>query len=112
MVEFGERVVDFDARPVTAPVFAPATHEGEVMQEAMGQFVVKEPVVRCRDCRWYTPEFEYEEERGFGCHEKCLEPGCCLNPARCCTDVDQDGRRITVGITTEPDGYCKWGERR
>lgn len=74
--------------------------------------LTEEPVVRCRDCRWYTPEFEYEEERGFGCHEKCLEPGCCLNPARCCTDVDQDGRRITVGITTEPDGYCKWGERR
>ena len=31
--------------------------------------LTEEPVVRCRDCRWYTPEFEYEEERGFGCHE-------------------------------------------
>lgn len=26
--------------------------------------LTEEPVVRCRDCRWYTPEFEYEEEAG------------------------------------------------
>ncbi len=86
MVEFGERVVDFDARPVTAPVFAPATHEGEVMQEAMGQFAVKEPVVRCRDCRHY-------DHGDAGCMLWVLAENGLLH-------------------INDPDGYCKWGERK
>ncbi|RVU97033.1 hypothetical protein EII22_08860 [Coriobacteriales bacterium OH1046] len=91
MVEFGERVVDFDARPVTAPVFAPATHEGEVMQEAMGQFVVKEPVVRCRDCVFFCD--------GNLCSYFGLA-------------VWNGDEWVDTSTVVGPDGYCKWGERR
>ena len=70
-------------------------------------------LVRCRDCKFYTPESMTREERGFGVYENMWEPGMCLNPERCSTAWDSfAGQRVPVGIVTEPDGFCAWGERR
>lgn len=70
-------------------------------------------VVRCRDCKFYTPESMTREERGFGVYENMWEPGGCFNPERCSATWDSiAGQMVPVGIVTEPDGYCAWGERR
>lgn len=69
-------------------------------------------IVRCRDCRFYTPESMSREERGFGIYEDVWEPGGCFNPKRCSIGGDPFGEWHVVGIDTEPDGFCAWGERR
>lgn len=70
-------------------------------------------VVWCRDCKHYTPEYGYDEDRGFGLVEHMLEPGGCFNPLRCSTAWDNlKGEMVPVGIVTEPDGFCAWGERK
>lgn len=70
------------------------------------------PVVRCRDCKFYTPESMTREERGFGVYENMLKPGGCFNPERCSATWDSiAGQMVPVGIITEPDGFCAWGRR-
>lgn len=72
-----------------------------------------EEVVRCRDCKHYTPESMTREERGFGIYENTWEPGGCFNPERCSSVWDAVlEQMVPVGICTEPDGFCKWGVRR
>ena len=72
-----------------------------------------EEIVRCRDCKFFTPESMTREERGFGVYENVWEPGGCFNPERCSATWDSIAEQmVPVGIVTEPDGYCAWGERR
>lgn len=78
-----------------------------------GQWLTDEPIVRCRDCKFYTPESMTREERGFGVYENVWEPGGCFNPERCSATWDSiAGQMVPVGIVTEPDGFCAWGKRR
>lgn len=73
----------------------------------------KEEITRCRDCKWFTPEHFYEEEREYGVKEILSDPPDCGNPKRCHTTYDSlTGKMVPVHIVTEPDGYCAWGERR
>lgn len=70
-------------------------------------------LVRCRDCKFYTPESMTREKRGFGVYENVWEPGGCFNPERCSATWDSiAGQMVPVGIVTEPDGFCAWGERK
>ena len=90
----------------------------------MAEYIIEEPskhsaswrvherIVRCRDCKFYTPESMTREERGFGVYEDVWEPGGCFNPERCSHGGDPFGEWYVVGINTEPDGFCAWGERR
>lgn len=91
----------------------------------MSEYIIEEPsadsaswrvherIVRCRDCKFYTPESMTREERGFGVYENVWEPGGCFNPERCSTAWDSfAGQRVPVGIVTESDGFCAWGERK
>lgn len=54
---------------------------------------LREPIVRCRDCKHFTPKGTHKFENG-------------KTNADCCMYV----RGWLLQIT--PDGYCKWGERR
>lgn len=73
----------------------------------------REQVVRCRDCKFYTPESMTREERGFGVYENMWEPGGCFNPERCSATWDSiAGQMVPVGIVTEPDGFCAWASRK
>lgn len=70
-------------------------------------------VTRCRDCKWFTPEHFYEEEREYGVKEILSDPPDCGNPKRCHTTYDSlTGKMVPVHIVTEPDGYCAWADRR
>lgn len=70
-------------------------------------------IVRCRDCKWFTPEYWYQEERGYGAFEIMSEPPDCGNPERCSKTYDSmSGKMVPVHIVTDPDGFCAWGERR
>lgn len=70
------------------------------------------PVVRCRDCKWFTPEYEYQEEREYGVFETMVEPSDCGNPERCSHHYDSVSKKmVPVHIVTEPDGFCAWGEK-
>ena len=81
--------------------------------EHEGHWLTGERIVRCMDCKHYTPESMTREERGFGVYENVWEPGGCFNPERCSTTWDALFERFTtVGITTDPNGFCAWGERR
>ena len=74
---------------------------------------VRERIVRCRDCKFYTPESMTREERGFGIYENVWEPGGCFNPSRCSSTWDHiKEQMVPIGIDTDPDGFCKWGERK
>lgn len=92
----------------------------ELPVEGMASFVsgsttipVMERIVRCRDCKHYTPESMTREERGFGVYENVWEPGGCFNPERCSSVWDAVlEQMVPVGICTEPDGFCAWGERK
>ena len=73
----------------------------------------REEVVRCRDCKWFTPECRYEEEREYGVMETLVDPPDCGNPERCSYHYDSiTGKVVPVHIVTDPNGYCAWGERR
>lgn len=73
----------------------------------------REEIVRCRDCKWFTPECEYQEEREYGVFETMVEPPDCGNPERCSHHYDSALKKmVPVHIVTQPDGYCAWGERR
>ena len=88
------------------------TADGETYPH-VGSQAVGERVVRCRDCRHYTPESMTREDRGVGVYENVWEPGGCFNPSRCSTTWDAVSEQfVHVGIDTEPDGFCAWGERR
>lgn len=86
------------------------TSDSDATAERRGDAV---EVVWCRDCKHYTPESMTREERGFGVYENMLEPGGCFNPERCSATWDSiAGQMVPVGIVTEPDGFCAWGERK
>lgn len=73
----------------------------------------REEIVRCRDCKWFTPEHRYEEEREYGVMEELIEPPDCGNPERCNHHYDSiTGKVVPVHIVTDPNGFCKWGEPR
>jgi hypothetical protein len=74
---------------------------------------VREEIVRCRDCKWFTPEYRYEEEREYGVMETLVEPPDCGNPERCSHHYDSiTGKVVPVHIVTDSNGFCAWGERR
>lgn len=74
---------------------------------------VRERIVRCRDCKFYTPESMTREERGFGVYEDVWEPGGCFNPERCSSVWDAVFEQmVPVGINTNPNGFCAWGCRK
>lgn len=76
-------------------------------------YPITEEIVRCRDCKWFTPEHRYEEEREYGVMEELVEPPDCGNPERCSHHYDSiTGKVVPVHIVTDPDGFCAWGERR
>lgn len=52
----------------------------------------REEIVRCRDCMYY---YEAEEYHPQGNYDR-----------RCCKYFD------TYNDEVEPDGFCKWGEKR
>lgn len=56
----------------------------------------KEQVVRCKDCHYCQGEIDNHDGKGYLFH-------ICMRP-----DGDGDYLRMDV----EPDGYCKWGERK
>jgi hypothetical protein len=57
-----------------------------------------ERVIRCRDCRFFEPEFVYEERHEeVHCSEFLKEPPGC-------------GRFKTSGVV--PNGFCMWAEPR
>ena len=73
---------------------------------------VGKEIIRCRDCKWFTPEHRYEEEREYGVMEELVEPPDCGNPERCSRHYDSiTGKVVPVHIVTDPDGFCAWGER-
>ena len=81
--------------------------------EHEGHWLTGEEIVRCRDCKWFTPEYFYEEERGFGVKEILSDPPDCGNPERCSHHYDSLTKKtVPVHIVTEPDGFCAWGERK
>ena len=70
-------------------------------------------LVRCKDCKFYTPESMTREERGFGVYEDVWEPGGCFNPERCSSVWDAVFEQmVPVGINTNPNGFCAWGCRK
>lgn len=74
---------------------------------------MREEIVRCRDCKWFTPECEYQEELEYGVYETFVEPSDCGNPERCSHHYDGASKKmVPVHIVTQPDGFCKWGKRR
>lgn len=71
------------------------------------------PVVRCMDCKWFTPEQTWGEDRGLGMVEFFTDPSDCGNPERCSHHYDSlTGQMVPVHIVTDADGFCAWGERR
>lgn len=79
----------------------------------VGDITTMHRLVRCRDCKFYTPESMTREERGFGVYENMWEPGGCFNPERCSATWDSIAEQmVPVGIVTEPDGFCAWGKRK
>lgn len=98
--------------PLTLDVAIIAAPPEQAIAATLGDSDAVE-VVRCRDCKFYTPESMTREERGFGVYENVWEPGGCFNPERCSATWDSIvGQMVPVGINTEPDGFCVWGERR
>ena len=64
----------------------------EIRAELNAWYIASEPIVRCRDCKYY---YEAEEYHPQGNYDR-----------RCCKYFD------TYNDEVEPDGFCKWGERR
>lgn len=82
-------------------------------EEMRGGDFLREEIVRCRDCKWFTPEHFYEEERGFGVVEILSDPPDCGNPERCSHHYDSLAKKtVPVHIATDPDGFCAWGKRK
>lgn len=85
----------------------------EIKAELNAWYVNSEPIVRCRDCKWFTPECEYQEELEYGVFETIVEPPDCGNPERCSHHYDSASKKtVPVHIVTQPDGFCAWGKRR
>ena len=51
-----------------------------------------QPIVRCKDCKYYYEAENYHPNGNY--------------VMRCCKYFD------TYDDEVEPDGFCKWGERR
>lgn len=72
-----------------------------------------EHIVRCRDCKWFTPEQTWAEDRGLGMVEFFTEPPDCGNPERCSHHYDSfKNETVPVHIVTDPNGFCAWGKLR
>ena len=64
--------------------------------DGVWQVTPGEPIVRCKDCRFFEPEFVYEERHEeIHCSEFMHEPPGCV-------------RFKTSGVV--PNGFCAWGE--
>ena len=88
-----------------------ADHMGRPVEQPT--LVQREEVVRCRDCEWFTPEYFYEEERGYGVVEILSDPPDCGNPERCSHHYDSLAKKtVPVHIVTDPDGFCAWAKRK
>lgn len=62
-------------------------------------YPVRERIVRCRDCKYLdTPDWDEVLAAQHG-----EPPASCMRP-----DGDGDYMRFEI----EPDGFCKWGERK
>lgn len=69
----------------------------EIRAELNAWYVESEPIVRCRDCK----HFDHEEV--FIGDVFIAERLWCIRP-------DGDGDYMCFDV--EPDGFCKWGERK
>lgn len=90
------------------------TNMPEHVREALSAwYEINEEIVRCKDCKWFTPECKYQEEREYGVFETMVEPSDCGNPERCSHHYDSASKKmVPVHIVTQPDGFCAWAERR
>lgn len=63
------------------------------------RFHERERIVRCRDCRYLdTPDWDEVLAAQYG-----EPPASCMRP---------DGDGYYMRFDVEPDGFCKWGERK
>lgn len=63
----------------------------EIRAELNAWYVESEPIVRCKDCKYYYEAENYHPNGNY--------------VMRCCKYFD------TYDDEVEPDGFCKWGER-
>lgn len=92
--EYMERSLLDGAKPYTGEVldgtgFLKAVIHVCTPEQAIAATLGEPEIVRCRDCKHYDPY--------------CTDDGVCFLP-----DGDGDFARWEV----EPDGFCKWGERK
>ena len=76
-----------------------------------GHWFAYEPaieLVRCRECRYYEPEYTWTERHGPGMYEEIMEPPCCKLHWHDPNEVFPDGYGVCYEV--EPDGFCAWGE--
>lgn len=63
------------------------------------RFQERERIVRCRDCKYLdTPDWDEVLAAQYG-----EPPVSCMRP---------DGNGDYMRFEIEPDGFCKWGERK
>lgn len=87
---------------------------GEPLANSTGDIsLARTEIVRCRDCKHFTPEYTYQEERDYGLYETMTVPPRCGNPERCSKHYDSlTGKMVPVRVYTEQDGFCAWGKRK
>lgn len=67
----------------------------------INDLVIHERLVRCKDCKYSDISYEHAAVTGeLHCYGYLVENWDWYN------DEPSDGRMV------EPDGFCKWGERR
>lgn len=69
----------------------------EIRAELNAWYVESEPIVRCRDCRYI------DHEEAFAGDVFMAERLWCMRP---------DGNGDYMRFEIDPDGFCKWGEKR
>lgn len=69
----------------------------------------KEEIIRCRDCKHYIPEEEWQENRGNGFYEINGEPPSCNHWGHLVREAD--GTLTNYRPDVDPDGFCAWAER-
>lgn len=75
----------YDSEPVEVTDYRGGTHR-------VYQHEKREEIVRCKDCIHYYEAEEYHPQGNYN--------------RRCCKYFD------TYNDEVEPDGFCKWGEKR
>ena len=73
------------------------------LKEAEEKAAKWDAIVRCVECKYYEPEYTWEEFREVGYpYEICMEPPTCTL-----------GYALSgVARVTIPNGFCAWGERQ